>query len=441
MHHNHLFIFVSNYNNSIALFDLATYSLELSTLANNRKIWQVGVNTLLILLGIAIGYLTMEVIFLYAVIPHLSLEKQSRLPPGLRPLAQSSKKGLLPHHYIAVLGDSYANGNGDWLLSVLKNLGNPNFQSIHVLHEKTGRDVISYGESGADSIYGLVTEPVQFDQYINHSWLLNLETPALFIHYFYEGNDLNDNYERLKPFRRDDGTLDTQKLYEPRVLDDFIKNKAMFYAGFFDDIAPPWSGWKLKYLTRNLFLFQFLCGGLDCLTTKKKNPPSLDRFKKLNHFSINKVMIGETAVSLPDGMQGPGMELDEEETRASVWVFERSLAALRNNYPNTPVIIAYLPSTLTAYRVLSKQVALQSYMDRGNTFSTYEMFARSDRLAAMIRDASERHGAIFADTRPVFRQAARKKLIHGPKDWLHFNQLGYTILGEEMAHLVKNYGF
>lgn len=407
-------------------------------LANNRKTWQVGSNILLIFLGLAIGYLSMEVIFLRLIIPQLSLEKQSRLPLGLRPLAQSSKKGLLPHHYIAVLGDSYANGNGDWLLSVLKDWGNLPYQSIHVLHEKSGRDVVSFGESGADSVYGLVTEPVLYDRYINHSWLLNLETPALFIHYFYEGNDLNGNIERLKPFKRNDGKLDSHKLYEPHVLDDFIKNKAMFYTGFFDDIAPPWSGWKLKYLTRNLFLFQFLCGGLDCLSGKKRDLPKLDRIRKLTNYSINKVMIGEKAVNLPDGMQGPGMELDEEETRASVWIFERSLAALRSYYPNTPVIIAYLPSTLTAYRVLSKHVAMQSYMDRGNSFPTSEIFARSDRLVTMIRDASERQGAIFADTRPALRQAARKELIHGPIDWLHFNQLGYTVLGEEMARLVKD---
>ncbi|MBF0434820.1 MAG: SGNH/GDSL hydrolase family protein [Magnetococcales bacterium] len=410
-------------------------------LASNRKIWQFGINILLIFLGLTIGYLSMEIIFLRLIIPHLSLAKQSRLPPGLRPLAQSSKNGLLPHHYIAVLGDSYANGNGDWLLSVLKDQGNPPYQSIHVLHEKSGRDVVSFGESGADSIYGLVTEPVQYDRYINHSWLLNLETPTLFIHYFYEGNDLNDNHERLKSFKRNDGELDNHKLYQPHVLDDFIKNKAMFYAGFFDDIAPPWSGWKLKYLTRNLFLFQFLCGGLDCLSGKKRDLPKLDRIKNLTNYSINKVLIGEKAVNLPDGMQGPGMELNDEEIRASAWLFERSLAALRSNYPNTPVIIAYIPSTITVYRVLSKHVIMQSYMDRGNSFPTPEIFARSDQLVAMIRDASERQGAIFADTRPVLRQAARKELIHGPKDWLHFNQRGYTVLGEEMAKLVKDLGF
>lgn len=383
----------------------------------------------------------MEIIFLRMVIPHLSLEKQSLLPPGLRPLAQSSKKGLLPHHYIAVLGDSYANGNGDWLLSVLKDHGNPPYQSTHVLHEKTGRDVVSFGESGADSVYGLVTEPILYERYINHSWLLNLETPALFIHYFYEGNDFNDNNERLKPFKQEGGRLDTKKLYEPHVLDDFIKNKAIYHGGFFNDIAPSWSSWKLKYLTRNLFLFQFLCGGLDCLSGKKRDLENLDSIKHLTNTSINKVMIGEKAVTLPDGMQGPGMELDEEETLASAWVFERSLAALRSYYPNTPVLIAYLPSTLTAYRLLSKRVNLQSYMGRGHTFVTSDIFDRSDQLATMIRNATERQGAYFVDTRPALRHAARKELIHGPKDWLHFNQQGYTILGEEMAKIVRTLGF
>jgi hypothetical protein len=35
--------------------------------------------------------------------------------------------------------------------------------------------------------------------------------------------------------------------------------------------------------------------------------------------------------------------------------------------------------------------------------------------------------------RPALRAAAAKALIHGPRDWNHFNDAGYRVLGETLA--------
>jgi lysophospholipase L1-like esterase len=38
--------------------------------------------------------------------------------------------------------------------------------------------------------------------------------------------------------------------------------------------------------------------------------------------------------------------------------------------------------------------------------------------------------------RPALREAAAGALIHGPRDWNHFNAVGYRVLGEALARTV-----
>jgi len=89
----------------------------------------------------------------------------------------SSKTGVLPHDPVLLLGDSYAQGAGDWLLETDPNRNGP-FHSAHVINRLTGRDVITLGVSGA---------------YSKDAWYLRLPPPHVAVVYFSEGSDLNDN--------------------------------------------------------------------------------------------------------------------------------------------------------------------------------------------------------------------------------------------------------
>ena len=51
----------------------------------------------------------------------LPLRLYGLIDKDLRVLAQSSKKNQIPKDYIALTGDSYAVGAGDWLNQVLEN--------------------------------------------------------------------------------------------------------------------------------------------------------------------------------------------------------------------------------------------------------------------------------------------------------------------------------
>ena len=100
----------------------------------------VGAKLLLVVGGIAFALGLGEFAVFPLLLPHTPLRLQIFLPDGVRVLAQSSKDARLPESYVALAGDSYAQGRGDWLLGQNPN-GNGPFHSAHILHDRTGRDV------------------------------------------------------------------------------------------------------------------------------------------------------------------------------------------------------------------------------------------------------------------------------------------------------------
>ena len=63
----------------------------------------------------------------------LPLRLYGLIDKDLRILTQSSKNNLLPKGYIALTGDSYAIGAGDWLNEVRKSnfFGSPDYSPAH----------------------------------------------------------------------------------------------------------------------------------------------------------------------------------------------------------------------------------------------------------------------------------------------------------------------
>src|SRR5262249_36928514 len=114
----------------------------------------------------------------------------------VRVFAQSSKAGSVPRDPVILLGDSYAQGLGDWLWDTDPGWNRP-FSSAHVINAVTGRDVITLGASGAGSAEGVARLPASAYRSTQDAWYLRLPPPRVAVIYFYEGNDLNDNLRFL----------------------------------------------------------------------------------------------------------------------------------------------------------------------------------------------------------------------------------------------------
>ena len=127
-------------------------------------------------------------------------------------------------------------------------------------------------------------------------------------------------------------------------------------------------------------------------------------------------------------------------------MYERSLLWLRRHYPGVPITIVYLPSPSAVYRyanpeVVSWNVYVGSDPNKpgkplyvnGRKFTPEAIYRNSQFICEGIRAISLQLGAAFIDTRPAMRSAASKRALHGPRDWDHFNEAGYRMLGSLVA--------
>ena len=152
--------------------------------------------SLLMIGSIGVTYVAAEAAFAFVGLRYIPLRLHAYLPEDIRVFAQSSKAGVLPRDPVLLLGDSYAQGYGDWLLETDPNRNGP-FHSAHVIQRLSGRDVVALGESGAGSAEAMAAFPAIAYADASRAWVLRLPPPRVAVVYFYEGNDLNDNMNFL----------------------------------------------------------------------------------------------------------------------------------------------------------------------------------------------------------------------------------------------------
>lgn len=153
---------------------------------------------------------------------------------------------------------------------------------------------------------------------------------------------------------------------------------------------------------------------------------------------INVAAMDGKKIALPDKLQTPALELTEEELKMSIYVFRQSLIQLRKTFAQSQVYIAYLPSPATSYDVISPKVSSQSYEKRADIFDSGFMYSRSQKICDAVRSISLENAHGFIDFRPHVRRVTTKSMVHGPRDWKHFNQKGQTVLGEAISSFLQN---
>ncbi|MFH1502406.1 MAG: SGNH/GDSL hydrolase family protein [Candidatus Eisenbacteria bacterium] len=392
----------------------------------------LAVNLLVAVVSTSVVYLAIEFLVFPRILPMMPLDRHVDLHEGIRVLAQSSKAGTVPRDYVAIVGDSYAQGAGDWLMEV-DHGRNPPHNVTHLLRERLGRDVVTFGASGAGSLRGLVAEPASQLGFANASFLFDLEAPKAFVVFFYEGNDLDDNlrdvstrYEgELEPGAPIDASAFGRFMEETVVGGDPLMVEARDFA------------WH-----QNLFLANF------AYRTARRIARVMIRGEEAyappppewHPGPVNLAVVGGEVVDIPDVLQGPALELSDAEIELAVDVFGRALAFLAERYPSSAVGVVYLPSPLSSYEIASSTVSCQTYHGREGIYPTELAVERSDRVARLVADASERSGCAFVDARRHLRRASADALVHGPKDWKHYNRVGLEALADSIVELLSDLG-
>jgi hypothetical protein len=394
--------------------------LMANPMRNAGRLKEALANSALIITSVLVGYAILEVIFFRLMLPGLPLNYRLYLPDRADFFMQDSKSHYVPQDYIALVGDSYAQGMGDWLLSQGAKSSQP-FHSADVIHEILGRDVASLGRAGAGSAEAMVLRVTRIfgDGYC---YLFPaIGTPKKFLIYFYEGNDIDDNYKLVQHFVRPTAA-DLKPQIDAFLDDDYGSVSAWRCHGHLGDTI-----WKMIQ-----FHIRF---GYDPDLTYHVGPIP----------PINRLLIAG-ATSNARELDVPSLALDQAQIDTGFLVYERSLAWFRKAFPQIPTTVVYIPSPAAIYRFAEPNVVSNEIYDpsepqrlgypqliTGKIFPVPAVYENSQKICRAIRAISLAQGAAFTDTRRPLRSAAAHQALHGPRDWNHLNEAGYRLLGRMLA--------
>ncbi len=383
---------------------------------------------LLLVIGVVSGtFLIIESFIENNLITKTPVKFHFALPAGLSVLAQSSKQDIIPEDYIAIVGDSYAQGKGDWLLEIDPN-SNDAYNSAHVLNQLTHKDVVSFGKSGASSIEGWVREPIAKYQFIHNNMDESFSPPGIILAYFYAGNDLSDNVAHLKKsFLPKYGKM---SLNDDDAWSDFFqsiikKRKVGPYSGLDNNI-----GW-LPRATFKIIKNE--------LRTKEVGQDLGDILVR-ETGKINSVWVSGEEIKIPDNLQSPSFDLTADEIELAFLALQRSLDYLKQYFKDSQIIVVYVPSVLESYAKISENISIASVNSENSKkkFSSSDLTQRSNTIAARVQSISDSLDLRFIDTRQDMKDASEKAIIHGPFDWNHYNHIGYEALAKSInCELVK----
>lgn len=393
--------------------------------------------------SIVFSYVALKLIFPYTLL-FLPLKTHWYLDEGIQVLAQYSKKGVIPEQYIALVGDSYAAGKGDWFLSGDRD-GQPAYHSAHLIHDVTGKDIITFGANGAGSLRGLVAEPISQFKFINSTSYFKINPPKSIIVYFYEGNDFNNNLNDIR--LRYIEEYDEARIYDEDYFRKFIQEMVLYKDGIYirSEDKDVFDNFFLESFVNNLFA-DFLKESKEKVRNNKQadKPYFMSgRVVKITSDKwppgeFNKVLVDGDAVVIPDKLQSPALELTDDEIKLSVYVFKQSLLYLKNFFPESEVGVVYIPSPLSSYRIASQTINIQTYEKRNNVYAADIVSKRSEDLSALVEEVAKEENFSFIDARKFILASSSNEIIHGPLDWKHFNEKGYKALSEAVIELINN---
>lgn len=373
-------------------------------------------NSAIAVIATIVCYLVLETLFFRVLLPEMRFNVRPFLPETPGALVQISKAGYVPRHYIAILGDSYAEGVGDDMLVTRGNEAK-SFQAANVIYERTSRDVVSFGQGGAGSAEAYVRLPTRAIMGSRCLVFPTIEDPGQIFAYFYEGNDIEENLTFRRrvaaKYGRDDASAIDKYLVEE--YGTFASWRCHFYLG--DNVSR---------MVR--FVNEYYVKHTDPFSTSQT--------------SRNTFLINEADAPAPSVL-GPALADSPKDIADALLVFDRSLAWLRQRFPQAATEVVYIPSPLSTYRLAAPRAAYLSIEDTGyhdRETAAARVAANSDLLCNRTREIAIQHGMGFIDARPALRSAAATRAIHGPIDWLHLNHAGYQVLGDFLTSRLPDAG-
>lgn len=371
----------------------------------------------------------------YALIEIVLFRHMARLfPPnlphyfdlGANILFQYSKQGAIPENYIAIFGDSYAEGQGDWFLA-RQYERMPDTQATHLLHKHTGKDVVTFGVAGSGSIPAYLVYPRAALAYIRSLWFYNIRDPEVIFLYFYEGNDILDNVDDFNTAYLAGG-YPLDGLEDPAYFRDFVDRQFLATNAVYQRAIG-------RDASNNFLFARFVTLLVSATWSSIQSGTFGDRVYHGEPLPLSDsvfFMVAGQKVHAPDHLQMPPVSLSEAELATGIRIFESSVRQVAKMFPDSRVGVVYIPAPAAVYSF--SPAHLFDAMQRSEApVATGEVKVASHRLCNRVRDAALRQGVSFHDVRSAMQAAAQDKLLHGPYDWNHLSAEGYHVLAQELG--------
>jgi hypothetical protein len=274
-----------------------------------------------------------------------------------------------------------------------------------------------------------------------------VDPPDLLIAYFYEGNDLEDTLAELlgltiletpalAAYSDANGTLRLMLEDRQHLFDHALQNLQLRDPEHLRELIAH------RYLPRHdlhgkrggslheFFFARFLVALVEGeIAMLRGQAPVWAWEEGINPPGENRVDLAGSVTEVPGSLQAPGMELTSEETDLAFYAAQFALGELVASFPDTEVCLLRVPSPANLYEFRKEPVSVQGLRAISN-FPSAEIRARSEAVEVRLREIADRLDARFVDALLPLREAARTELIHGPRDWMHLNRRGQTVLGE-----------
>jgi hypothetical protein len=351
-------------------------------------------------------------------------------------LGQYSKKEVIPKKYLAIVGDSNVYGFGPWLYDNSWSMEQPSFATHHLLYSALNQDVVPFGYPGYGS-FGSSINMVGELKNLQNSWIWSkIEDPQEILFVFYEGNDLINNLHEVQQRGLD--------LNAPLDLDFNKRLKKVFAEA--ESRHSEESSWTDHLASWNIF------SGLIKNYWKKFFQENRKHFesnfipseKDVN--LLNKTLNSAYNLAIINGKEkelgfseGPALFLSEKEINLSLKITENSLSYLKNNFPKSKISVVYLPSSLSIYNFadceLSPAPLSISGEKRNGLFKPIEAKEKNRLIREILSKITNNLGLAFIDCTEYLQQQSNSHLLHGPRDPIHLNRLGY----ESFTHAINSY--
>lgn len=367
----------------------------------------------------------------------------------IAPFAQTSKAEIRPaSDYVMLVGDSFAEGLGDWMMQALAQ-NRRKYSAAHVLNDITKRDILTIGMRGGNPLETYVMRTTEVMTGLNQYVDIDLAGPKDLVVFFTEGNDVSDTTALFVHSLSETYPLSCTE--DDACIDRVI---AELSAGVVRETERRW------HLFRN---FNVVDTALKLVKIMAKNfnrgqgifqsddPAYYVANEYQEHWerydaSPTRIWVGRHSGAYPAETVEPFAFHSSAEIEGAANVFGRSLAYIKAYLKPERVFAVYIPTPAIAYRLegpikIRDRIRFNREEERPGDpveFTENDLIAKSQEICTAVEARAVQNGTVFIDMRPGLRAlTAERGYVHGPNDPGHFNERGYTALAEMIAESLK----